>query len=839
MSAIGGEIERLMRTVVDEMAPTRERIKALRMVANLRTPEVSALILRATVLPSEAVAQEAMRLVEGMEEKEVFKLLDHILANSEALGYLGPKMFEMLYKLKKREVLKYLIVNAVQQDNGWSEKRRVLDQWLRNSGLMEKFVDMLPQIEGDLAKTWAAILKRVDDRVVFDIARLARSFDRERSIKMLDILVEIADNANVAPLLVGLLSSEDKMVRSKAALVLGKLSDNLHFFQNALNDPDPRVRANAIEGLWGVKNPKAREIFLRALEDENNRVRANAAKGLYEMGDPKGLETLKEMLNDHDEMMRASAAWVLGEVGDTNLVGRLEEMAESDPADIARRNAIKALRKIFQAKHMPVLQELGNLLDELKYVDPVHPLKEIALLRELEFETLKEILASSPPPSQSLKWKVEIISPLLNAEPDVLIATGLISAIDWKKGFFSRLNERVREIEENPEKAPCVLVKGASCLGGMFSAMLENYIPSRALIGLAKVMRWVDKAAASSKMLPLIWSTDLGRKLSSIRALRELNDYEGYEMLKRMGEAEELDEEVKREVKLTLSQLRKVYDECLSAPDALNLKATLDSLSPPLISLRLAAFDEEINPFFELKKENVLLIENGRVMDDFEMEVAEGESSLIFLMDYSNSMTNRDISFMERAVEDLVSKLGRRDRVGIIKFAYDLEISEPAPASEGIKECIRSGFKGDRDGTLLYDAIWKAVEMLRGEGGRRSIIVLTDGDDSGSKRKLEEVIRAAAESGVRIYTIGLNDQIKEETLRELASSTGGEFAATSRIEELRKIYQDLYLSIQGNYKLSFTSEACKRGDDEARLIVIVEYGHLLAETALSVDLSHA
>lgn len=839
MNGINGEIEKLKRTVANEMAPTHERIKALKMLASLGTPEVYALILRATVLPSETVAQEAMRLVERMGEEEAFKLLDYMLENSESLGHLGPKMFVMLYKLKRQEILKYLIVNAVRRDEGWDERRRVLDRWLRNSGLMEKFVDILPQIDGSLAKIWAEILKRVDNRVVFDIARLARSFDREKSIRMLDILVGIADNVNVALLLVGLLSSEDESVRSKVALVLGKLSDNLHFFQNALNDPDPRVRANAIEGLWGVKSPKAREIFLKALEDENNRVKANAARGLYEMGDPRGLKALKQMLHDRDEMMRASAAWVLGEVRDTNLVERLEEMAESDPAEIARRNAINALRKIFQARYLPLLRELGGLLDELRYVDHLHPLKEIALLRELEFETLKEIIASSPPPSPSLKWRLEIISTLLNADPDVLIATSLISAIDWKKGFFHRLNERVRELEENPEKGPDILAKGASCLAGMFSAMLGNQLPSRSLIGLAKVMRWIDKAAASSRILPLIWSTEHGKRLSSLRALSELNDYEGYEVLRRMEEGEELDEEVRREIKLTLSRLKKVYDECLSAPDALNLKATLDSVSSPLISLKLAAFDEEINPFPGLRRENLLLIENGRVVREFEMEIVEGRLSLIFLMDYSNSMTDRDISFMESAVEDLISRIGGRNRVGIIKFAYDIEMTDLSPPSDEIANRIRSGFKGDRDGTLLFDAVWKAVEMFRGEEGEKAIILLTDGNDSGSKRGLEEVIRAAAGSGVRIYAIGLNDQIKEETLRELARSTGGEFAATSRIEELRRIYRDLYLSIQGNYRISFTSEACRRGDPESRLIILVEYGHLLAETALSVDLSHA
>lgn len=53
-----------------------------------------------------------------------------------------------------------------------------------------------------------------------------------------------------------------------------------------LGESDPRVRANAIESLWGVDSPEARTLLSFATNDANNRVVGNALLGLYHLGNP-------------------------------------------------------------------------------------------------------------------------------------------------------------------------------------------------------------------------------------------------------------------------------------------------------------------------------------------------------------------------------------------------------------------------------------------------------------------------------------------------------------------------------------------------------------------------
>ncbi len=66
---------------------------------------------------------------------------------------------------------------------------------------------------------------------------------------------------------------------------------------------------------------------------------------------------------------------------------------------------------------------------------------------------------------------------------------------------------------------------------------------------------------------------------------------------------------------------------------------------------------------------------------------------------------------------------------------------------------------GDPKGTLLYDAIYLASnEKLTQESGRKALIILTDGEDQGSRTKIADAIAAAQRSNVIIYVILIADR---------------------------------------------------------------------------------
>jgi len=66
---------------------------------------------------------------------------------------------------------------------------------------------------------------------------------------------------------------------------------------------------------------------------------------------------------------------------------------------------------------------------------------------------------------------------------------------------------------------------------------------------------------------------------------------------------------------------------------------------------------------------------------------------------------------------------------------------------------------GDPKGTLLYDAIDLAsTEKLNQETGRKAMIILTDGEDEGSRTKIGDAIAAAQRSNVIVYVILIADR---------------------------------------------------------------------------------
>jgi HEAT repeats len=142
-----------------------------------------------------------------------------------------------------------------------------------------------------------------------------------------------------------LLTHTDSRVRSKAALLVGRSNKNHKWVQDKLGEPDARVRATAVESLWGSDSAGSRAVFLTALGDADNRVVGNALLALYRLGDPTCVRLILEMLTHSDAGFRVSAVWVMGETGDQRFIPTLARLI-SEPLTELRGNAFRALAKI-------------------------------------------------------------------------------------------------------------------------------------------------------------------------------------------------------------------------------------------------------------------------------------------------------------------------------------------------------------------------------------------------------------------------------------------------------------------------------------------------------------
>ena len=117
--------------------------------------------------------------------------------------------------------------------------------------------------------------------------------------------------------------------------------------------------------------------------------------------------------------------------------------------------------------------------------------------------------------------------------------------------------------------------------------------------------------------------------------------------------------------------------------------------------------------------------------------------------------------------------------------------------------------------TALYDAIITGLEEVSVVDGRKSLLMFTDGDDSGpaqqgSTSTMEDAIEAAKLSEVTIYTVGFtgwgpdgSDSVNRPFLTTLAESTGGRAYFPEDVEAVKKAFLDVQEDLHRHYRMAY------------------------------------
>ena len=112
--------------------------------------------------------------------------------------------------------------------------------------------------------------------------------------------------------------------------------------------------------------------------------------------------------------------------------------------------------------------------------------------------------------------------------------------------------------------------------------------------------------------------------------------------------------------------------------------------------------------------------------------------------------------------------------------------------------------------TALWDAVWITSDEVLGpapEKTRRAIILLTDGDDTFSRKKLDEAIQAALKAEAIIYSIGIGDnyqyRVNEGALKKISESTGGRAYFPKDESELRQAFKQIQEEMRSQYLIAY------------------------------------
>ena len=121
-------------------------------------------------------------------------------------------------------------------------------------------------------------------------------------------------------------------------------------------------------------------------------------------------------------------------------------------------------------------------------------------------------------------------------------------------------------------------------------------------------------------------------------------------------------------------------------------------------------------------------------------------------------------------------------------------------------------------GTLLYDAVIQASkDVMQHQQGRKALILLTDGVDTGSDASLADAIDAAQLADTLIYSILFSDATfygglsfegghGKGVLMRMSRETGGGFFEVSKKLSIEQIYEAIQDELRSQYNLGYVSD---------------------------------
>jgi hypothetical protein len=308
-----------------------------------------------------------------------------------------------------------------------------------------------PSLDREQAMALARAALRVDSMADMALAKALVSQAPETLAdpdRLMDILDEISGGTRILPSLLRLLRHANPHIRSKAVLMIGRSSPGVRWVERRLADEDPRVRANAIESMWGMDRPDARALLQRAMDDSNNRVAGNAILGLYMIGDCSTIPVLLKMAESEMALTRSTAVWVMGETGDPRFLDVVaERLCDSDP--MVRKRAFWALSrvkaavaKVAQISPWPMAgrfchNERETATHRVRLAVTSADGKDLPLILPTQFLLTEdgqvvneyEVAEKEPPPALS----VAFVFPKTMGRAEPAWVSGALHALQWKR----------------------------------------------------------------------------------------------------------------------------------------------------------------------------------------------------------------------------------------------------------------------------------------------------------------------------------------------------------------------------------------------------------------------
>jgi len=254
-----------------------------------------------------------------------------------------------------------------------------------------------------------------------------------------------------------------------------------------------------------------------------------------------------------------------------------------------------------------------------------------------------------------------------------------------------------------------------------------------------------------------------------------------------------------------------------------------------------------------LRREDFRVFDDGAERPISYFDASAQPASVALVIDASPSVL-RDSEEMKQAADALIGALAPLDQAAVVDFSAHTYLQLPfSDVREQIRRAVARvdvrALLGDTGGSNIYEAVYLAAQQFRGRTGRKAIVLLTDGQDSGLgltydpasaapqpgspavRLTFDDVARALAAEDIQIFAVSTETRPKVMTpdwvdahqvatlvspnartldippytlyLAELVRRAGGQLYFLRETETMADTFRKIAEKIRAEYTLGF------------------------------------
>lgn len=283
-----------------------------------------------------------------------------------------------------------------------------------------------------------------------------------------------------------------------------------------------------------------------------------------------------------------------------------------------------------------------------------------------------------------------------------------------------------------------------------------------------------------------------------------------------------------------------------------------------LVSIPLRVKNHSGGYIPNLRAENFRIFEDGVEQEIAHFETADKPFTVALVLDISDS-TKVELRDIQNAAIAFLNQLKPADRALIAAFDKQvIKLTEATGDRKVLSEAIRRVKTGG--GTALYDTVETLVSSyLKQIGGRKAVVLLTDGIDTSSVRaNFDGTVRLAAEQYALIYPIQFNPDNKLDEkaasadrnlnlgltihttpsgesirsafergtryLRLLSSTSGGRFYYADSLKNLERAFAQIADELRQQYSIGYYPKNQAAKKEKRRIKVSVNISEAEVKT---------